>query len=157
MQTLTYRPLSVTLSSHHTKAAHQIVFALEINIGPVSLILVQITKKKKDRPKRLLRILVDRIPLIPSIPLLGQLPQPFDFLEYMWVNQDSGGLLEADVACGVLADMVLPSAVLTFTFSASTLTSAPVLQQANNSLAKVLGSLHQPHPITGKPSPSRAL
>jgi hypothetical protein len=46
--------------------------------------------------KRILRVLVDKIPLVQDIPVIDEIPQPFDDLEYMWVS-DSGGLLESDV------------------------------------------------------------
>ncbi|KAH8882540.1 hypothetical protein GQ53DRAFT_455304 [Thozetella sp. PMI_491] len=39
--------------------------------------------------KRILRISVDQIPLMKDIPLVGQLPQPFDHLEYLWVEDES--------------------------------------------------------------------
>ncbi len=42
--------------------------------------------------KRILRISVDQIPLMKDIPLVGELPQPFDHLEYLWVEDDSTGV-----------------------------------------------------------------
>jgi hypothetical protein len=39
--------------------------------------------------KRILRISVDQIPLMKDIPLVGQLPQPFDNLEYLWVDDET--------------------------------------------------------------------
>ena len=39
--------------------------------------------------KRILRIGVDQIPLMEDIPLVGQLPQPFDSLEYLWVDDET--------------------------------------------------------------------
>jgi hypothetical protein len=41
--------------------------------------------------KRVLRISVDQIPMMKEIPLVGQLPQPFDHLVYLWVEDDSPG------------------------------------------------------------------
>jgi len=39
--------------------------------------------------KRILRIGVDQIPLMKDIPLVGQLPQPFDSLDYLWVDDET--------------------------------------------------------------------
>lgn len=39
--------------------------------------------------KRIIRIGVDQIPLIENIPLVGRLPQPFDSLEYLWVDDET--------------------------------------------------------------------
>ncbi|KAK5455896.1 hypothetical protein LTS15_005214 [Exophiala xenobiotica] len=41
--------------------------------------------------KRLLRLTADQIPLMKDIPLVGELPQPFDQLEYLWVEDETTG------------------------------------------------------------------
>jgi hypothetical protein len=38
--------------------------------------------------KRIMRISIDQIPLLDDVPLINQLPQPFDYLTYMWVEDD---------------------------------------------------------------------
>jgi len=48
--------------------------------------------------KMAFRISVDQIPLIDSIPLIKDLPQPFDSLLYLFVSDDSGtGLTQSDL------------------------------------------------------------
>ena len=48
--------------------------------------------------KKILRISVDQIPLLDKVPLVNQLPQPFDHLIYLWVEDDdntTGGFTRA--------------------------------------------------------------
>ncbi len=47
---------------------------------------------KPGTVKRILRISVDQIPLMNDIPLISELPQPFDHLEYLWVEDESTGV-----------------------------------------------------------------
>lgn len=67
----------------------QLMFAMRVNINTVSFRFIQIISKGKPA-KRILIVSVGKLPTIDGIPLIGQLPQPFDRLEYMWVN-DAGG------------------------------------------------------------------
>jgi hypothetical protein len=68
----------------------QILFVLRIVIEEFTVTFVQVSPKDGTNTKRLLRFAVDKIPLIDKIPLLDSLPQPFDQLEYYWVNGTSG-------------------------------------------------------------------
>jgi len=78
-------------------ASGLLVFALRVTIDAFTLTFVQVADKDKPKStKRLLRFAVDKIPLVHDIPLLDKLPQPFDQLDYLWVN-NSGGLLQSDV------------------------------------------------------------
>ena len=36
--------------------------------------------------KRLLRVMLDKLPQLPSIPVVGQIEEPFDSIEYVWVG-----------------------------------------------------------------------
>jgi hypothetical protein len=73
------------------------VLTLWVSIAGFSLTFVQyraLAVKVGNDPgkpltKRLLRIGVDQIPLMKDIPLVGQLPQPFDSLEYLWVDDET--------------------------------------------------------------------
>jgi hypothetical protein len=44
-----------------------------------------------QKPKRILRISVATLPTASKIPLVNELPQPFDTLEYMWVSAPAPG------------------------------------------------------------------
>ena len=71
-------------------------FHLSINDG-FKLSLVQVTNKDGSKTKRIVVFSVDKIPLIPKVPLLESLPQPFDELEYMWVSAEDDGWKESEV------------------------------------------------------------
>jgi len=69
------------------------VLTVWLSIAGFSLTFVQYktadTANTKAILKRLIRISVDQIPLLKDIPLVGRLPQPFDNLEYMWVDDET--------------------------------------------------------------------
>ena len=92
-----------------------------IEIGDLNLTFIQMSNKKNDSaipkpgqgpapptrgasaaPKRILRFALSKLPLVQNIPLVGQLPQPFDDLEYVWVSYPEDGRLgttgESDAA-----------------------------------------------------------
>jgi hypothetical protein len=81
-----------------------------IQIGDLNLTFIQMSNKKNDSsipkpgedpkaptkgadaaPKRILRFALSKLPLVQNIPLVGQLPQPFDDLEYVWVSYPEDG------------------------------------------------------------------
>jgi hypothetical protein len=95
-------PITIKVAKHGTD---QIAFAFQVEIEHVSFTFAQIGDKSPANTKRLLRIAVDNLPQIPSIPLIGSLIQPFDALEYLWVS-DSGGLLQSEITA---LNMVLSS------------------------------------------------
>lgn len=64
---------------------------LRIAIKGFTLTFIQVGQAPKQT-KRMLRFSVSKIPLIEKIPLLDTLPQPFDKLEYYWVNGPQGFL-----------------------------------------------------------------
>jgi hypothetical protein len=72
-----------------------VTFVMQVALKSVTLTYLQVASKNKPvKTKRLLRFAIDKIPLLKDIPLLGELPQPFDQLEYYWVND---GLLLSEV------------------------------------------------------------
>ena len=73
----------------------QVLFAFRISIKSFTFTFAQIGSKDPNKTKKLLRFAIDKIPLMQDIPLLGTLPQPFDQLEYLWVN-DAGGILQSE-------------------------------------------------------------
>lgn len=68
-----------------------------VAIDMVNLTFVQLRTKedpttKAAAVKRILRISVDKIPMMEDIPLVKELPQPFDHLIYLWAQDDSTGI-----------------------------------------------------------------
>jgi hypothetical protein len=85
------------------------VFVLNVNILGVRFSFIQISSNGTTR--YLLRLAVDKIPLIGSIPLINQLPQPFDEMLYLWVS-GTADLTEADVTA--INHVLDPSDALVF-------------------------------------------
>lgn len=73
------------------------VLTVWLSIAGLSLTFVQSSSTstdpgvvdRKSIVKRILRMSVDQIPLLHDIPLVGKLPQPFDSLEYLWVDDQT--------------------------------------------------------------------
>jgi len=80
-----------------TGADNRLIFACHIDIDHFKFSMVQVTNADGSQTKRVIRFSVDKIPLIPKVPLLEKLPQPFDELEYMWVDPDGEGWKESEV------------------------------------------------------------
>lgn len=63
-----------------------------VSIGPFNLTFVQIRTASSDgnspHLKRLLRVAVDQLPSLNHVPLVGSLPQPFDHLLYLWIEDE---------------------------------------------------------------------
>ena len=67
------------------------VLTIWLEVGPFNLTFIQFRTKARDptQPptvKRLLRISADQIPFMNKVPLVNELPQPFDHLLYLWVE-----------------------------------------------------------------------
>ena len=86
------------ISLKATKNAQgNVLFVFRFTLDAFTFTFVQVADGKKQKPtKRLLRFAVDKIPMKENIPLLNRLPQPFDRLEYVWVNA-AGGFLKSEV------------------------------------------------------------
>ncbi|KAH6981578.1 hypothetical protein BKA56DRAFT_615696 [Ilyonectria sp. MPI-CAGE-AT-0026] len=80
----------------YSARANSPFLAFQVDIEHISFTFAQIGDKDSSKTKKLLRIAVDGLPKIPSIPLIGDLVQPFDALQYLWVR-DSGGFLKSEV------------------------------------------------------------
>ncbi|MCJ1402453.1 hypothetical protein MMC11_005673 [Xylographa trunciseda] len=90
-------PIYLKIGTAGAGDAQCVVFVFNVNIAGFKVMFIQIASKDKSKdPKRILRVSVDKIPLVEKIPLLNQLPQPFDELIYMWVT-DTGDLTKVDV------------------------------------------------------------
>jgi hypothetical protein len=72
-----------------------IVFALRITLESFTFTFAQVGHQGGTPAKQILRFSVDPIPMMKDIPVISTLPQPFDLLEYMWVN-DAGGILQSE-------------------------------------------------------------
>lgn len=73
------------------------LFVLWLTVLQLSLTFISVSPPTGST-KRVLRISVDEIPLISDIPAIKELPQPFDKLLYLWVDDDSEeGLGEEEV------------------------------------------------------------
>src|SRR5690349_20621746 len=46
------------------------------------------TNAPKSPPKKILRVSCDKLPVLPSLPLIDTLPQPFDSIQYMWIGDE---------------------------------------------------------------------
>ncbi|KAJ9607108.1 hypothetical protein H2200_008180 [Cladophialophora chaetospira] len=82
-------PVKLRYSGDNAKGSTLVAF---IGIGPFNLTFVQTrtaaTAGATATLKRLIRVSVDQIPYLDHVPLIGQLPQPFDHLLYFWVEDD---------------------------------------------------------------------
>ncbi|KAH0562326.1 hypothetical protein GP486_002980 [Trichoglossum hirsutum] len=82
-------PVKLRYSGDNTNGSALTVW---VSIGSFNLTFVQFRARAKDGKstavKRILRISVDQIPIPDNIPLVGQIPQPFDHLVYLWVEDD---------------------------------------------------------------------
>jgi hypothetical protein len=73
--------------------------SIAITIGDFTLTFISLSTPSSTHAKRILRVQVDQIPLVKDIPLIKQLPQPFDKLVYLWLDDDSGrGVLQTELA-----------------------------------------------------------
>ena len=94
----TQSPLSIMATKTTVKTAGvertSAVFEPKVQIVGVEFSFLQVSAN--GVPRRILRLSIDKLPIIDSIPLLDKLPQPFDEIQYMWVSGD-GDLLQPDV------------------------------------------------------------
>ncbi|EMD00390.1 hypothetical protein BAUCODRAFT_28742 [Baudoinia panamericana UAMH 10762] len=58
--------------------------------------------------KRLLRFTCDKIPMMNDVPLIKQLPQPFDSFQYLWVSDDQTVLAKQGITKADLANLPSP-------------------------------------------------
>ncbi|KAI0546743.1 hypothetical protein F4679DRAFT_556856 [Xylaria curta] len=95
--------LAITLNCwKHTIHASQpsertlVVFSLLVSVGDFSIIFAQLQdlskvfpkSEKRARPIRLLRFALTGIPKVQNIPIVHELPQPFDAMEFLWLSAD---------------------------------------------------------------------
>ncbi|KAG4427792.1 hypothetical protein IFR05_016724, partial [Cadophora sp. M221] len=80
-------PIKLIYTGNNTDGS---VLAVWVNLGPFNMTFIQYrsiaTATQKATTKSILRVSADQIPLLDKIPLVNELPQPFDNLVYMWVG-----------------------------------------------------------------------
>ncbi|KAF2498801.1 hypothetical protein BU16DRAFT_579855 [Lophium mytilinum] len=84
--------LSVELYCGRAKgSADHVIFSLTISLDKIHFTYSQIhdhTKRSKSVvPKRLLRLSLAKLPNVPELPVVGELEQPFDQMDFLWVNK----------------------------------------------------------------------
>ncbi|KEF54961.1 uncharacterized protein A1O9_08613 [Exophiala aquamarina CBS 119918] len=75
----------------------RVVFVFNVNIATLEFTFAQVSSKigTSNATKRLLRVAVEKIPLLSDLPVVKELPQPFDELQYMW--SQTAGLVRTEV------------------------------------------------------------
>jgi hypothetical protein len=116
------------------------ILTVWVSLGLFNLTFIQYCTPKSDSKsatvKRLLRISVDQIPPI-NAPLVGQLPQPFDHLTYLWIEDDDSIQTDTNLK-GFTKDMVMGSSSTAVNTILSSLSVPPI--QLKDSATKVTGS-----------------
>jgi hypothetical protein len=96
-------PMADVTFEHNAQGSTLCVF---VNIAGFSFTSVHFrtvqSSSAKASTKRILRFSCDKIPMMDRVPLINQLPQPFDSLQYLWVTDDQvadgkRGVTKADV------------------------------------------------------------
>ncbi|KAH8797908.1 hypothetical protein F5884DRAFT_758905 [Xylogone sp. PMI_703] len=105
------------------KTDTHLVFWFQLNIntseGRISMTFIQLQNKapvngQPLKPKRIIRVVADKIPSLPKVPVVGSLPSPFDMLEYLWIQDPNAtvgtqaGFTRAEIAMvnGALTDPI---------------------------------------------------
>jgi hypothetical protein len=79
-----------------------LIFIFAAQIDAFHLTFIQVSRQDASGatlpPKRAMRVSVDTIPAVRSIPLIKELPQPFQELLYLWVSSEGWTKDEVDLA-----------------------------------------------------------
>ncbi|KAL6805021.1 hypothetical protein GGI42DRAFT_367913 [Trichoderma sp. SZMC 28013] len=75
-------------------AVNYVVFVFEVTLGDFSITFAQLQERsgafpkgsKKSKPKRFLRMSLSAFPKV-DIPIVHELPKPYDALEFLWVSE----------------------------------------------------------------------
>lgn len=81
-----------------TSSQEGIVFLLNVSISTLEFTFEQVsfsTESQTTNTKRLLRVSVRKLPLLSSLPVVKELPQPWSKLQYMWIP--TGGFTRTEV------------------------------------------------------------
>lgn len=77
---------AVKLAFHGVSAST--VLAISIKLGAISLTFVSFTSANDAPKKTVLRVSIDELEVAKSVPLIKELPQPFDTLLYLWLSDE---------------------------------------------------------------------
>ncbi|KAL8916682.1 MAG: hypothetical protein Q9208_008382 [Pyrenodesmia sp. 3 TL-2023] len=84
---------AVKLLLHGTSAAT--ILAISITIGDISLTFVNFVAASSGSKKTILRISVDELAVARNVPVIKDLPQPFDSMLYLWLDDEETDLAKA--------------------------------------------------------------
>ncbi|KIV83365.1 hypothetical protein PV11_05397 [Exophiala sideris] len=93
---------AVQLEVAKSSAKDSLLFSLRFSLpngAAVTFVQIQSKSASTTSPKRVVRFSVAGLPTAKGIPLVGEIPQPFDEMDYLWVHDDgpAGGLLRDEV------------------------------------------------------------
>ncbi|KAF2657052.1 hypothetical protein K491DRAFT_348351 [Lophiostoma macrostomum CBS 122681] len=98
--------LTISFSCESKKASKQtgtdqnqsshVVFVLEVKIKSFLFTFLQMqdpsgaspSATTKTKPKRFIRFSLSTFPDVPKLPVIEKLPQPFDEMDFLWINED---------------------------------------------------------------------
>ncbi|KAL8769556.1 MAG: hypothetical protein Q9209_004487 [Squamulea sp. 1 TL-2023] len=76
------------------------VLAMALTIGDVNLTYVSLVMASNGPRKTILRVGMDEIPLVKKVPVIKELPQPFDTMLYLWLDDET----EDEAKAGLFLD-----------------------------------------------------
>ena len=118
------------ISLEVSKTDQGAVFAMNVDVLGIKFSYTQISAKSQTTVTRLLRLEVDKLPLIGSIPLISQLGQPFTKMMYLYVSGDKG-LLQREVE--IINTALGPSEKLMFKrVTAKPSSTVPVIEKGHH-------------------------
>lgn len=78
-------PVKIEVTQTKVNGVDVLFFVAHLHLGDATISFIQLNDDSgTSPPKRILRVSVSTLPLVAKIPLVNQLPQPFDDLEYVW-------------------------------------------------------------------------
>jgi hypothetical protein len=95
------------ISLYITHSSDGLVFGFAVRLESLHLDLAQVSgtrlsspssqsQTSSTPPRRLLRLSINQFPHVPDIPIVGELPQPFDQISFVWASADT---TKQDVDC----------------------------------------------------------
>lgn len=82
--------ITIKVATAEVEGQQKVVFVFQITISLLEFSFIQIAGENDASPKRILRLSVGPLPFIQNIPVVKELPQPYEELMYCWVGSDAG-------------------------------------------------------------------